>query len=119
MNDDRSGTIIDIVVYLLLAAGGVWLIVRFGASAGLVRSILHGVGYVLAGQGILMAVREFRRLFEPDVVAALEAEEAEREKRARLVGLAAWTTRSWWRRRACETVSDGRKTHEQRDPATV
>jgi hypothetical protein len=89
---DRSETIFGIVVYLLLAAGGVWLIVKFGGSAGLVKPIFHGVGYVLAAQGVWLAARECRRLFEPEVVADIEAEEAEREKRAhecppRLVGV--------------------------------
>ena len=83
VSDDRSDTIVDIVVYLLLAAGGVWLIVKFDGSAGPLTSFLHGVGYVLAGQGLWIAVREFRRLFEPEVVAAIEAEEAERERLAR------------------------------------
>jgi hypothetical protein len=80
---ERSETIFGIVVYLLLAAGGVWLIVKFDVSAGLVKPILHGLGYILAGQGLWMAARELRRLFEPGVVAAIEAEEAEDEKRAR------------------------------------
>ncbi len=83
MKVDRSGTIIELVVYLLLAAGGVWLIVKFDISDSLVNSGLHALGYVLAGQGVWMAAREFRRLFEPEVVAAQQAEEAEREKEAR------------------------------------
>ncbi len=151
MKVDRSGTIIDLVVYLLLAAGGVWLIVKFDISDNLVESALHALGYVLAGQGVWLAASEFRRLFEPEVVAAQEAEEVEREKRARerpatlagvvffwlltllvlggfvfyalddsgqhgertlsltllfggitlaMVGFAAWTTWTWWRRRS-------------------
>src|SRR5262245_61244089 len=70
---DRSETIFGLVWYLLVAAGGVWLIVKFGGSAGLVKSILAGAGYVLVGQGVLLAAREFRRLFEPEVVADIEA----------------------------------------------
>lgn len=80
---DRSGTIFALVWYLLLAAGGVWLVVKFGGSAGLVKSSLHALGYGLAGPGVWMVAREFRRLFEPEVVADIEAEEAERAKRDR------------------------------------
>jgi len=80
---EKSDAIIGIVVYLLLAAGGVWLIVKFGGSAGLVKSSLHALGYGLAGPGVWMAAREFRRRFEPEVSAASEAEEAEREKTRR------------------------------------
>ncbi|WP_344294909.1 hypothetical protein, partial [Actinopolymorpha rutila] len=80
----RSKAIKKLVWGIVLAGVGAWTAFQYGPADpmdGTATQLLVGaIGALVAIQGTRMAGREVRRLYEPEVVADLEAEEAARKR---------------------------------------